>query len=147
MTWGTLWVREYLLWLFKLKVLNALQLANIIREIPTGLPKPTKKALLTYYCSKFSEIRGDVKVERCVRLLQILTEGLETHNYNQAAVEILAPPVDNCINCNKALVAQNKVCSYSNCVFKELFEICREVFFMLRGLKAQLWLFISLGTP
>ena len=110
---------EYLLWLFKLKVLNALQLANIIREISTGLPKLTKKALLTYYCSKFSEIRGDVKVERCVRLLQFLTEGIETHNYEQKAVEILAPPADNCINCNKALVAQNQVCSCSNGVFKE----------------------------
>ena len=110
---------EYLLWLFKLKVLNALQLPNIIREISTGLPKLTKKALLTYYCSTFCEIRGDVKVERCVRLLQFLTEGIETHNYEQKAVEILAPPVDNCINCNKALVAQNQVCSCSNGVFKE----------------------------
>ena len=100
-----------LLWLFQLKVPNALKLANIIREIPTALPKPTKKALLSYYCSKFTEIRGDLEVDRCVRLLQFLTEGIETHNYEQDAVEILAPPVDNCINCNKALAAQNQVCS------------------------------------
>lgn len=108
---------EYLLWLFKLKVLNALQLANIIREISTGLPKLTKKALLTYYCSKFSEIRGDVKVERCVRLLQFLTEGIETHNYEQKAVEILAPPVDNCINCNKALVGHRTKSVHAVTVF------------------------------
>jgi len=124
-----------------LKVLKALQLVNIIWEIPSGLPKPTKKTLLTNYCSKFSEIRGDVEVERCVRLLQFLTEGIETHNYVQKAVEILAPLVDNCINWNKALVAQNQVCSCSNCVFKKLCEICHEVFFMLQGLKAQMWLF------
>ena len=100
-----------LLWLFKLKVPNVLKLANIIREIPTALPKQPKKAHLSYYCSKFTEIRGDLEVYRCVRLLQFLTEGLETDNYEQDAVEILAQPVDNCINCNKALVAHNQVCS------------------------------------
>ena len=85
--------------------------ANIIREIPTALPKPAKKVLLAYYFSKYSEVRGEFEVERCVRLLNFLTEGLEIHNYEQEAVEILAPPVENCINCNKALVAQNQICS------------------------------------
>ena len=100
-----------LLSLFKFKVPNALKLANIIREIPTALPKPAKKVLLAYYFSKYSEVRGEFEVERCVRLLNFLTEGLEIHNYEQEAVEILAPPVENCINCNKALVAQNQICS------------------------------------
>ena len=67
-----------LLSLFKFKVPNALKLANIIWEIPTGLPKPTKKVLLAYYCSKFSEIRGEFEIERCVSFLHFLTEGLET---------------------------------------------------------------------
>ena len=67
-----------LLSLFKFKVPNALNLANFIWEIPTGPPKPTKKVLLANYCSKFSEIRGEFEVERCVRLLHFLTEGLET---------------------------------------------------------------------
>ena len=100
-----------LLSLFKFKVPNALKLATIIREIPTALPKPAKKVLLAYYFSKYSEVRGEFEVERCVRLLNFLTEGLEIHNYEQEAVEILAPPVENCINCNKALVAQNQICS------------------------------------
>ena len=67
-----------LLSLHKFKVPNALKLANIIWEIPTGLAKPTKKVLLAYYCSKFSEIRGEFEVERCMRLLHFLTKGLET---------------------------------------------------------------------
>ena len=67
-----------LLSLFKFREPNAIKLANIIWEVPTGLPKPTKKVLLAYYCSKFSEIRGEFEVERCVRLLHVLTEGLET---------------------------------------------------------------------
>ena len=37
-----------LLSLFKFKVPNALKLANIIWEIPTGLPKPTKRYLLLF---------------------------------------------------------------------------------------------------
>ena len=33
------------------------------------------------------------------------------HNYEQEAVAILAPSVENCINCNKVLLAQNQICS------------------------------------
>ena len=40
------------------------------------------------------------------------------HNYQQEAVAILAPSVENCINCNKALVVQNQICSVT--VFQEI---------------------------
>ena len=76
-----------LLSLFKFREPNAIKLANIIWEVPTGLPKPTKKVLLAYYCSKFSEIRGEFEVERCVRLLHVLTEGLETLPCKQSLLQ------------------------------------------------------------
>ena len=76
-----------LLSLFKFKVPNALKLANILWEIPTGLRKPTKKVLLACYCSKFSEIRGEFEVECCVRLLHFLTEGLETLPCKQSLLQ------------------------------------------------------------
>ena len=76
-----------LLLLFKFREPNAIKLANIIWEVPTGLPKPTKKVLLAYYCSKFSEIRGEFEVERCMRLLHVLTEGLETLPCKQSLLQ------------------------------------------------------------
>ena len=85
---------------------NALRLGNIIHGIPTSLQKVIKKALLSYYCSEFSKIQRDVEVERCVSLLQFVTEGHET--YDRQKVEILAPLIHKGINCNKALVHKTK---------------------------------------
>ena len=89
-----------------MKVPDALRPGKIIHGIPTGLQKVIKKSLLSYYCFEFSKIQRDVEVECCVSLLQFVTEEHET--YDRQKVEILAPFIDNGINCNKALVHKTK---------------------------------------
>lgn len=89
-----------------MKVPNALRLGNIIHGIPTSLQKVIKKSLMSYYCFEFSKIQRDGEVECYVRLLQFVTEGHKT--YDRQKVKILAPLIDNGINCNKALVHKTK---------------------------------------
>ena len=45
-----------IIWLLQGKASNAVQLAEIVRAIPLGMPKATKKTLLNFYVKQYAKV-------------------------------------------------------------------------------------------
>ena len=100
--------KEDILMIVQAKLPNAIRLAEIIRAIPSAMPKATKDTLLAYYFNKLG-LAGDIDIERLVNVLLFCTADLPRISCNGVReIEILAPPVTNCCNCKSLLIAQNK---------------------------------------
>ena len=100
--------KDDLLWLMQLKIPNALKFADIVRSMPQVMPQAAKKTVLSFYYRKLCRIEEEIDLESCVSLLLLCTDDRQP---DVDDVEILAPPVNNCINCGKSLKTQNKMCT------------------------------------
>ena len=103
--------KEAILMVVQAKLPNAIRLAEIIRAIPSAMPKATKDKLLAYYLKKLGPV-GDIDIQRLVNVLLFCTSDLPRNSSNGVEeIEILAPPVTNCCKCKSLLVAQNNICT------------------------------------
>ncbi|KAJ7365735.1 hypothetical protein OS493_002451 [Desmophyllum pertusum] len=99
-----------IIWLLQGKASNALQLAEIVRAIPLGMPKVTKKTLLNFYVQQYAKV-DEIDEEHFANLLLFCTDGQPAACCDSQKVEILAPPISNCPKCQAVLTAQNKTCT------------------------------------
>ena len=102
--------KDDILWFLQAKVPNALRLAEIVRALPSAMPKATKNTLLAYYFKTFAAV-GEIDREKFVDLLLFCTAGQHKSGNDVAEMEILAPPISNCTKCKSPLISQNKMCT------------------------------------
>ena len=100
--------KDEILWLLQVKVPHALRLAEIVRSLPSAMPKAAKNTLLAYYFQRFAPV-GEIDREKFVNLLLFCTTEQQKSGSDFAETEILAPPVSNCIKCKSPLTSQNKM--------------------------------------
>ncbi|KAJ7357512.1 hypothetical protein OS493_025029 [Desmophyllum pertusum] len=104
--------KEDILWLLQAKVPNALRLAEIVRAMPSAMPKATKNTLLAYYLNKFATAVGEIDFDKFVNVLQFCTADQQQKSGSEVTeMEILAPPIRNCTKCKSPLISQNKMCT------------------------------------
>lgn len=102
--------KKDVLLLLQAKLPHALRLANIVRSMPSSMPKVTKDALMGYYFKKFGVV-GEIDIERYVNILLFCTDDQLKPLSDVREMEILAPPTSNCFKCKSQLVSQNKICT------------------------------------
>ena len=102
--------KDDILWLLQAKVPNALRLAEITRVLPSAMPRATKNTLLAYYFKTFAAV-GEIDLEKFVNVLLFCTADQQKSGNDVTEMEILAPPISNCLKCKSPLLAQNKMCT------------------------------------
>ena len=85
-------------------------LAEIVRALPSAMPKAAKNTLLAYYFKTFAAF-GEIDREKFVNLLLFCTADQQKSGNDVAEMEILAPPISNCTKCKSPLISQNKMCT------------------------------------
>ena len=102
--------KDDILWLLQAKVPNALRLAEIVRALPSAMPRAARNTLLTYYFKTFAAV-GEIDRETFVNVLLFCTADQQKSGNDVTEMEILAPPISNCIKCKSPLISQNKMCT------------------------------------
>lgn len=102
--------KDDILWLLQAKVPHALKLAEIVRALPSAMPKAAKNTLLAYYFERFAAV-GEIDWEKFVSLLLFCTAEQQKFGSDVVEMEILAPPISNCTKCKSPLIPQNKMCT------------------------------------
>jgi len=103
--------KDDILWLLQAKVPNALRLAEIVRALPSAMPKAA------------------IDLETFVNVLLFCTADKQKSCNDVTEMEILAPPISNCLKCKSPFISQNKMCTvtvFSNQKVKSAMKLsCR----------------------
>ena len=102
--------KDDILWLLQAKLPNALRLAEIVRALPSAIPKGAKNTLLNYYFKTFA-VAGEIDREKFVNVLLFCTADEQKSGNDVTEMEILVPLISNCIKCKSPLISQNKMCT------------------------------------
>ena len=106
--------KDDILWLLQAKVPNALRLAEIVRALPSAMPKAAKYTSLAYYFKTFAAVE-EIDLEKFVNVLLFCTTDQQKSGNDVTEMEILAPPINSCRKCKSPLISQNKVCTVTLC--------------------------------
>ena len=99
---------------------NAQRLAEIMHALPLVIPRAAKNTLLPYYFKTFVKV-GEIDQGKFISVLLFCTTDQQKSCSDFMEMEILAPPISNCIKCKSPLISQNKICTVT-VVNKETFN-------------------------